>query len=147
MADAEVQWRQAVQDRKDFTPAWQRLGQLWADQGRWDELAEALTALEEDSATTEQVLVLRGRWLLGRKEFAAAREHLERALAAQPHSLPLLPGGQALWQGDKSVFTNLITSGRAVRWGGHLPATVRGPSGRVARTPAAAFRLVRARKD
>src|SRR5262249_42029409 len=70
---AEEQWRQALAAAPRFAPARLRLAELFADQGRWGELDEALAGLGDEPHLADEAGLLRARGLLARREFAAAR--------------------------------------------------------------------------
>ncbi len=87
LGEAEAQWRQVLAERPEYVPAWQRLAELFAGQGRWDELDQALPHLADQPHLADDVAVLRARGLLARQSFAAARQELETVLARAPQAL------------------------------------------------------------
>jgi glycosyltransferase involved in cell wall biosynthesis len=87
LLEAEAHWRRVVEDCPAFAPAWLDLTRLYAQQGRWAEVLDALPHLGGDTQTALEALVLRGRAHLAREEFAAAREHLQAAIAAAPQEI------------------------------------------------------------
>jgi tetratricopeptide (TPR) repeat protein len=86
-AEAEAQWRAAVAERPDFTPAWVGLGELYLAQDRWADLEPAAHHLETTPAGAEEAALLRARGHLKRREFEAARRLMEGAIARSPQSL------------------------------------------------------------
>jgi tetratricopeptide (TPR) repeat protein len=69
--EAETHWRRVVEDCPEFAPTWLDLARLYAQQGRWDEVLDALAHLGSDAQTAPEALVLRGRAHLAREEFTA----------------------------------------------------------------------------
>jgi tetratricopeptide (TPR) repeat protein len=89
-AEAEAQWRGVLAERPDYTDAWLRLGELWGAQGRRDLLAEleqAARRMEAGPHRPDDVLLLRVGAHLGRKEFAAAAQVANAAIAQNPQAL------------------------------------------------------------
>jgi GT2 family glycosyltransferase/tetratricopeptide (TPR) repeat protein len=87
-ADAESQWRLALQEWPDYEPAWRGLADLLLTQRRWDEL-EALARGQEGAgpAGALRAVAARARIHLARREFAAGRALLEGACASFPGAL------------------------------------------------------------
>ncbi len=86
--DAEAQWRQVAAERPDFLPGWLGLGETALKQADWPLLEEAVVRLEAlPGAVPLEAALLRGRGLLARREFAAARRILEEADARFPDEL------------------------------------------------------------
>lgn len=83
-AEAEAQWRAALQEQPDLTVALICLGDLWLAQGRWQDVEQLARKLESDARTSIQAALLRARAHLARKEFAAARSLLEATSARAP---------------------------------------------------------------
>ena len=81
LAEAEEQWRAAVSEAPSYLPAWLGLGDLYISQARWANLDNVLLRLD---ARSEEAVGLRARGLMGRKEYRAARELLEEAIARFP---------------------------------------------------------------
>ena len=76
-AEAEEQWRAAVGDNPDYTPAWLALGELYLAGGRWQELEETARELEaSEQRSPLEGAVLRARGCLARREFGEARRLL-----------------------------------------------------------------------
>ncbi|HVS38638.1 MAG TPA: glycosyltransferase [Gemmataceae bacterium] len=87
-ADAEAQWRLAVAEKPSFAPGWLGLGESALKRGDPALLEEAAQRLESLSPNGPlEAALLHGRWLLARREFAAARAALEAAVARFPHDL------------------------------------------------------------
>jgi glycosyltransferase involved in cell wall biosynthesis/Tfp pilus assembly protein PilF len=87
LAEAEAHWHAALAERPDFAPAWFGLGDLWAGQGRLDELERTAERLASDPARAVEAALLRARGRMGVRDFAAARRILEQTNAAAPHVL------------------------------------------------------------
>lgn len=85
--EAEAQWRQVLAERPNYVPVWQRLAELFADQGRWSELDQAIPHLREDSNLAFDAAVLNARSLLARRMYVPARQELEIAIARTPQAL------------------------------------------------------------
>jgi glycosyltransferase involved in cell wall biosynthesis/Flp pilus assembly protein TadD len=85
--DAEAQWRLVAAERPDFLPGWLGLGETALRQGDWPLLEEAARRLDSLHAGPVEAAVLRGRGLLARREFTAARAALEAACARFPQEL------------------------------------------------------------
>jgi tetratricopeptide (TPR) repeat protein len=89
-ADAEAEWRQAVDERPDFLPAWLGLGELFLEQGRLDELDQAVEKLDSLSSVlpvpsvVNETLLLKARGLLARKDYEPARAILDELGARNP---------------------------------------------------------------
>src|SRR5262245_2625215 len=83
---AEAEYRAVVAERPDFLPAWLGLGELYLKSQRWAELEQAIHDLEGLPDGPMEGAVLRGRGLLARKDFAAARLLLEGVVAAHPQA-------------------------------------------------------------
>src|SRR5262249_18297676 len=86
---AEAQWRAATAQEPAFLTAWLDLARLWAGQERWPELETVLGRLEGGPALAEEVLPLRARWFLARREFEAARRYLDEAIGRAPRAVHL----------------------------------------------------------
>jgi tetratricopeptide (TPR) repeat protein len=86
-AEAEAQWRAVLAERPAFVPAWQRLAELFAGQGRWAELDEAAAHLQGDPQAALEVVVLQARGQMAQGQFAAARQNLEAVIARAPQAL------------------------------------------------------------
>ena len=85
--DAEAQWRRVTADRPDFLPGWLGRAEVALRQGAWGLLGEAAARLDALPRGPLEAAVLRGRALLARREFAAARAALEAAAASFPREL------------------------------------------------------------
>jgi glycosyltransferase involved in cell wall biosynthesis len=66
-AEAEAQWRAAVAENPQFTPGWQRLGELYSRQGRWTELEDAALGLSACPNGGEKAVALRAGALQARQ--------------------------------------------------------------------------------
>jgi GT2 family glycosyltransferase/Tfp pilus assembly protein PilF len=90
-AEAEAQWKAALQEQEDFAPAWVGLGELYLAQGRLDELKEPLSHLESVGCPRGEgavaSAVLRARSHLVRGEFSASLHLLREALIHSPDSV------------------------------------------------------------
>ncbi len=87
--EAEAQWRAAVNERPDFLPAWQGLGNLHMAAGRWQALEAVAQRLAQEENWAGEGVQLRAQAHLARKEFGAARRMLEEAIARAPQAVEL----------------------------------------------------------
>jgi glycosyltransferase involved in cell wall biosynthesis/Flp pilus assembly protein TadD len=85
--EAAAEWRAALAERPDFVLGWLELGESCITLAHWQELESVLRQLEEKLHKNEDAAVLRARAHMMRKEYAAARSILEKAIAAAPRSL------------------------------------------------------------
>jgi tetratricopeptide (TPR) repeat protein len=89
IAEAEAQWRRALDECPGFLPAWLGLAELYLAQGRWADLEDAAGRLAAvPGVSPAEAVVLRARSHMGRKEYPAARQLLEAAIAQAPRELP-----------------------------------------------------------
>jgi tetratricopeptide (TPR) repeat protein len=84
---AEEQWLATARDRTDFIPAWLGLGELYLVQGRWPELEGVVQQLAANPQGQTHAAVLRARKNVALKEFTAARQLLEEAIARSPDAV------------------------------------------------------------
>ena len=73
-ADAEAQWRAALQLKPESMSAWLGLGELYLVAGRWPELEEVVTRLAAVPGGALEATVLRARGHLAGKELAEAQD-------------------------------------------------------------------------
>jgi tetratricopeptide (TPR) repeat protein/predicted O-methyltransferase YrrM len=85
-AEALTQWQAALAERPDYVPAWVGLGEFYLGRGRLEEVDEVAGRLEALPAGRLAGRCLRGRSLLARKEFAAARTLLVATRAEFPEA-------------------------------------------------------------
>ncbi len=90
-AEAETQWKAALDEEPGFVPAWLGLGDLYLSQGRLvdvNDLVERLkgTKLVNGQGVTATAL-LRARSLMAHAEFSKARRVLQEAIATAPNDL------------------------------------------------------------
>jgi glycosyltransferase involved in cell wall biosynthesis/Flp pilus assembly protein TadD len=85
--DAEAQWQAALAECPSLTSARLELARLYLQQQRWTELFAALPHLDGNAETALEALMLRGRAHLARREFDAAREHVQAAIARAPQAV------------------------------------------------------------
>jgi FkbM family methyltransferase len=88
-ADAETQWRAAIQENPAFDSAWLGLEDLLVTQGRWDELESYAAQMEQQSALRGQAQIARIRGQIARREFAAAKQVLNDLIREHPRSVRL----------------------------------------------------------
>ncbi len=81
---ARSHWEAALAERPDYEPAWRGLAGLYLRQQMWSELERLAASLESQPGGAARAAVLRGRALLARQEFAAARRLLEGVVAPHP---------------------------------------------------------------
>jgi tetratricopeptide (TPR) repeat protein len=86
-AEAEALWAEALAEQPGYRPAWRALAELYLAQGRWDALEALAGRLEGLPEGALGGAVLRGRGLLARKEFAAARGLLGEAVRRFPQEV------------------------------------------------------------
>jgi tetratricopeptide (TPR) repeat protein len=87
LAEAEANWRAAVDDRPDYRPALLLLGDLYLKQGRDSQLEEVLGRLDATPAGAAEGAGLRARRHLARKEFAAAKGIVDGMIAQDAQAL------------------------------------------------------------
>jgi tetratricopeptide (TPR) repeat protein len=87
LAEAETQWRAAVEEKPDFVQAWLGLEELYVSQGRWMELEWVAQQLANQRAGGLDAAVTRARGHLARKEFALAKGLLRHAIGMAPRAL------------------------------------------------------------
>jgi tetratricopeptide (TPR) repeat protein len=86
--EAEHQWRAVVTQYPFYHASWQMLAELYLRQQRWTELETIIDRFEATAAWAAEGAILRARWHLAKREFAAARGILERLIAQSPTALP-----------------------------------------------------------
>jgi tetratricopeptide (TPR) repeat protein len=86
-AEAQAQWRQIVRDMPDLFDAWMGLADVAIQLGDAAELEQVAAQVERFQGGAVQAAVLRGRFLLGRGDFAGARALAERLIAQHPKEL------------------------------------------------------------
>jgi tetratricopeptide (TPR) repeat protein len=87
LAEAEAQWLAVLAEQPDFTAARLGLGELYLAQGRWQEVEEVSSRLQADPRTQVEAAVLRAQKHLAWREFTAARQILQEAIARDPQAL------------------------------------------------------------
>jgi GT2 family glycosyltransferase/tetratricopeptide (TPR) repeat protein len=114
-SEAEVQWRAALAERHDFEPAWQGLAEQYLRQSRWSDLEYLLQKLEGQGVPWPRLGWMRARGQVQRKEHAAARQTLERVIAADPTALgPVVQLSQVLlaegrdWQAAEAALRRVL---------------------------------------
>jgi glycosyltransferase involved in cell wall biosynthesis len=91
VADAETQWRAALEEEPAFLPSHLGLGELYLDTKNWSALqgiTDNLNRLGTEAATAEAEAFL-GRELLTRQQYKDARLHLRGAAMRFPQALNL----------------------------------------------------------
>jgi tetratricopeptide (TPR) repeat protein len=83
--EAEAQWKAVLAEQSGLIPAWLALADLWLAQGRPADLEQAVRGLQ-NTPRAEIAVLLQARAHQARKEFAAARALLERAMQADPQA-------------------------------------------------------------
>jgi tetratricopeptide (TPR) repeat protein len=89
-SEAELLWHAVLRDRPDYLHARVGLGEMYLSQHRWAELEEQARALRRLPQGEVEAILLHGKMLMARREFAPARALLEDALVSRPGCLPLL---------------------------------------------------------
>ncbi len=85
--EAEALWREVVVEQPNLTEAWLGLVEIWRSQGQLGALnaaEDAARRLESNPRTAVEAVLLRGRILMARQAYGAARELLEQAVAKAP---------------------------------------------------------------
>jgi tetratricopeptide (TPR) repeat protein len=82
--DAEAQWRAALQERPYYEPAWRGLMELLLSQLRWPELEALAQEVEGGVHGAAHAACIRGRVLLSRREFDAARAAIQQTIERFP---------------------------------------------------------------
>jgi tetratricopeptide (TPR) repeat protein len=89
VAEAQAHWQAAIKARPDFVPSWMGLGECCLRYQAWDELGSIALRLEGLPGGALEAVLLRGRALLVRRQFAAAGSLLQAACAQFSQALPL----------------------------------------------------------
>ena len=87
LAEAETQWRAAVEEQPGFAPAWMGLGEAALAQERWEEVNQIAGRLEDGLGASLEAAVLRGRAHLARKEFTNAKQLMQETADRFPNAL------------------------------------------------------------
>jgi tetratricopeptide (TPR) repeat protein len=82
--EAESHWRAALLERPYYEPAWRGLMALLLDQLRWPELEVLAQELEGGTNGAVHADCIRGRVLLARREFDAARKAIQQSIQRFP---------------------------------------------------------------
>jgi glycosyltransferase involved in cell wall biosynthesis len=83
-ADAQMHWRQALEECPGYEPAWNGLGDSYLAQAQWAELETLAVHIECQPAGKLAAALLRGREMLARREFAAAQATFTRLAEEYP---------------------------------------------------------------
>jgi tetratricopeptide (TPR) repeat protein len=104
-AEAERQWRAAVDERPDFVPAWRGLGEIALLRGNFAALEATASRLALLPGSDLDAIVLRARGHLARREWGAARLLLGPACLRHPRAVSprLLLGRALLADGDRAA--------------------------------------------
>jgi GT2 family glycosyltransferase/Flp pilus assembly protein TadD len=88
LAEAEAQWKAALDEQPGFTPSWLGLGELYLAQARLHDLDRVIAGLEHgvNGYASVEVPILRARRHIARKEFSLARDLLDDAISRKPDS-------------------------------------------------------------
>ena len=78
-SEAEAEWRRVLAEQPGYVPAWLSLADLWLSAGRISDLEQAVQSLQAQASTPGIADLLQARVCLTRKDFAAAKECLNRA--------------------------------------------------------------------
>jgi tetratricopeptide (TPR) repeat protein len=84
VADAEREWRAALAEHPDFTPAWLCLGDMWLQHNRWQDVDQLVAQLAANPRTSLDAALLKARSLMLRKDFAAAKALLTKTIEHAP---------------------------------------------------------------
>jgi tetratricopeptide (TPR) repeat protein len=83
LAEADAEWRAALDEQPAFVPAAMQLGELVLAQQRWQELEQVAGLLENAGAPVEAAL-FRTRGLMARQAFSKARRILQETITRHP---------------------------------------------------------------
>jgi tetratricopeptide (TPR) repeat protein len=86
---AEEWYRQALARNGQWRPSWSALAGLWARTGRWEQLQEAIAALETMAGAQAEAAWWRGRCALARGDLTRACEVLGDACVRWPEDTAL----------------------------------------------------------
>jgi glycosyltransferase involved in cell wall biosynthesis len=86
-AEAEVQWRAALDERLDFEPAWMGLAELFLRLEKWAELDDLLERLDQEAIAPAKVGWLRARAQVQRKEFGLCRKTMAEVIRLDPQAI------------------------------------------------------------
>jgi tetratricopeptide (TPR) repeat protein/glycosyltransferase involved in cell wall biosynthesis len=86
-ADAEGHWRAVVAEEPDFLAGWLGLAEVYLEGRRGEELEAVIRRVEADPQGAVEAAVLRARERLAAREFVAARQLAEEAIARFPQSI------------------------------------------------------------
>jgi tetratricopeptide (TPR) repeat protein len=87
LPEAVAQWRALLTEEPENRAARLGLGECWLAQERWGEVEALLGRLEQQTPDALEVLLLRGRVYLARRQFAEARRIVEKAMGVAPRSV------------------------------------------------------------
>jgi tetratricopeptide (TPR) repeat protein len=82
--DAEREWRAALAEHPDFTPAWLSIGDMWLQHGRHQDVDKLVEQLSANPRTAIDGALLKARSLMMRKDFAASKKLLTETIARDP---------------------------------------------------------------
>jgi tetratricopeptide (TPR) repeat protein len=85
-AEAEAQWRAAIDLRPDYLTPWICLGDFYLAQGRWADAESLRRELEHERGRPVDALLLRARAQMARREFGEARKLAEMAISQAPQA-------------------------------------------------------------
>jgi GT2 family glycosyltransferase/Tfp pilus assembly protein PilF len=92
-AEAEAQWKAAVEESPDCLPAWLGLAEVFLRGGRWASLEEALERIvaagQRQPSARIAATLLRARGHLSRREYGDAKRLLQDALGQHPDDTAL----------------------------------------------------------
>ncbi len=84
IVDAEREWRTALAEQPNFTPAWLCLGDMWLKHGRYPEVDQLADQLQANPQTSLDGALLKARSLMIRKDFAASKSLIQEMIARAP---------------------------------------------------------------
>ncbi len=88
LADAEAQWKQALEERPGYLPALRSLGELYLRQQRFGDLDAFVSNLENGASAGQawlETMILKARKYLAIRQFDQARQILEQATQRAPN--------------------------------------------------------------
>jgi tetratricopeptide (TPR) repeat protein len=82
--DAEREFRAALAEQPDLTPAWLCIGDMWLQNGRLEKVDQLCAQLQANPKTAIDGALLKARSLMMQKKFGESRELLQQTIARAP---------------------------------------------------------------
>jgi glycosyltransferase involved in cell wall biosynthesis len=84
LEDAEREFRAALAEQPDLTPAWLCIGDMWLRNGQLEKVDQLCTQLQANPKTAIDGALLKARSLMTQKKFDESRELLQQTIARAP---------------------------------------------------------------